>query len=147
MFPVGEKWLRRVVEKLGMGIRAHGCITFYTTITTFTTITINHLNLLLLLLLPLRCEKSISEEIVLEMLAYLETADYSIGEGIVLKVGSPPSSLPPPSSSSASPPPPPGEVRYRLQVVRRRLTRDYVSEDSSEVSPLPPQPPNCSSLG
>jgi len=34
----------------------------------------------------MRCDKSISEEIVLEILAYLETADYSIGEGIVFKV-------------------------------------------------------------
>ena len=34
----------------------------------------------------LRCDKSNAEEIVLEMLAYLETADYSIREEMVLKV-------------------------------------------------------------
>ena len=33
-----------------------------------------------------RCDKSNAEEIVLEMLAYLETADYSIREEMVLKV-------------------------------------------------------------
>ena len=33
-----------------------------------------------------RCDKSNAEEIVFEMLAYLETADYSIREEMVLKV-------------------------------------------------------------
>ena len=37
-------------------------------------------------LLYAMCDKSNAEEIVLEMLAYLETADYSIREEMVLKV-------------------------------------------------------------
>ena len=36
--------------------------------------------------IPCRCDKTNAEEIVSEMLSYLETADYAIREEMVLKV-------------------------------------------------------------